>query len=218
MWFPVGERDEPPPRTFWAMHLLDVVRGGSLAFVGLVALEHPLRPDLPAPDHFISEYASGSTELVAELAFLCWGVALAAGAALAWRRGLRAVPVLLALAAAGTAAAALFDTQTVAGELPAGVVRTTAGELHDYGTLAILVGLLGAMLWGLRAVRTRRYRLGVLGCALAFPAAPAILVALGLDWPGIGQRAIVLVGVVAPVLLLSELARSGPRTPARAPG
>lgn len=196
----------------------NVARDGLLAFVALVALAHPLRPDLPAPDHFISEYASGSTHPIAILAFLAWGAALAAGAALAWGRGLRAVPVFLGVAAAGTLVAAGFATQTVAGELPPGTVRTLAGQLHDYGTLAILAGLLGAALCGLHGLRTRRYRLGLLACAAAFLLAPAVLVGAGLDWPGIGQRAIVLVGVAVSWLLVSELARRGRRTPARAPG
>jgi hypothetical protein len=198
---------------------LDVLaRGGLLAFVGLVALEHPLRGDLPARDHFISEYASGVTHPIAILAFLAWGAAMAATAALAWREGLRAVPVLLGLAALGTCVAAAFATQTVAGELPAGTIRTTAGRLHDQATLAIFAGLLGAAVWALRALRTRRYRLGLLACAAALVLAPGVLVAAGLDWPGVGQRAIVLVGVAALWLLVSELARRGPRTPARAPG
>lgn len=198
--------------------LPDVARGGLVAFVALVALEHPLRTDLPAPEHFISEYASGSTHAVAIAAFLAWGVAMAAAAALAWAQGLRAVPVLLTVAAAGTCLAAAFATQTVAGELPAGTVRTPAGRLHDQGTLAIFAGLLGAALWALRVLRTRRYRLGLLGCAAVLVAAPAVLVAAGLDWPGIGQRAIVLVGVAFLWLLVSELARRARRTPAPAPG
>ncbi len=193
-----------------------VARGGLGAFVALVALEHPLRGDLPPREHFISEYASGSTEALAAAAFVGWGVGLAATAALAWSRGLRAVPVLLAVAAAGTLVCAGFDTQTVGGELPAGVARTTAGRLHDQGTLAIFLGSLGAALWALRAVPTRRYRLGLLGCALALLLAPAILVTAGLDWPGIGQRAIILVGIAAAWLLIGELARSAPRTRARA--
>lgn len=200
------------------MRPIQLARGGLLAFVALVALEHPLRADLPAPDHFISEYASGSTHPIAILAFLAWGAAMAATAVLAWRQGLRAVPVLLVFAALGTCVAAAFATQTVAGELPAGTVRTTAGRLHDQGTLAIFAGLLGAALWGLRSLRTRRYRLGLVSCAGALVAAPAILVAAGLDWPGIGQRAIVLVGVAFGWLLISELAIRARRTPAPAPG
>ncbi len=198
--------------------LSTLARGGLLGFVGLVAVQHPLRTDLPAQAHFVSEYASGSTELVMAAAFAAWGVGSAAAAALAWTRGLRAVPVLLVVAAAGTFLAAGFDTQTVAGELPAGVVRTQAGKLHDQGTLGIFVGLLGAAVWGLRSERTRRYRRGVAVAAAALVLAPGVLVAANLDWPGIGQRAIILVGIGVELLLVSELSRRGPRTPARARG
>lgn len=198
--------------------LATVARGGLLTFVLLVALEHPLRGDLHAPDHFVSEYASGSTQLVAVTAFLAWGVALAATGVLARRHRLRAVAALLLVAALGTVVAAAFTTQTVAGELPPGTVRTATGRLHDLGTLLIFAGLLGAALWGLRGLRTRRYRRGLLAAAAVFLLAPAALVAADLDWPGIGQRAIVLVGVGVSWLLASELARRGPRTPAPAPG
>lgn len=200
------------------MHLPGLARGGLVAFVGLVALEHPLRGDLPAQSHFISEYASGSTHPVAIAAFLAWGTAMAAGAALGWQRGLRAAPVLLGAAALGTVVCACFATQTVAGVLLPGTVRTTAGRLHDRGTLLIFASLLGAALWSLRGVRTRRYRLGLAACALALLLAPAVLVAAGLDWPGVGQRAIILVGVAWLALWVGEVPRSAPRTPARARG
>lgn len=197
----------------------DVARGGLVAFVALVALEHPLRADLPAPDHFISEYASGTTHPIAIAAFLAWATAMAAGAALARDRGRPAIAGLLAVAALGAVVAATFATQTVAGELPPGVARTTTGLLHDLGTLAIFAGLLGAALLGLRGA-TRRYRRGVLACALALVVAPGALVAAGLDWPGIGQRAIVLVGVAWLWLWVSEQAPAtrARRTPAPAPG
>ena len=200
--------------------LPELARGGLLAFVGLVALEHPLRGDLPARDHFISEYAAGSTHPLAIASFLAWGVGIGASAALGWQRGLRAVPVLLGVAAAGTCVCAAFATQTVAGELPEGVVRTTAGRLHDQGTLLIFAGLLAAALWALRGVRTRRYRLGLLACAVALLLAPSVLVGAGLDWPGVGQRAIILVGVAWSWLLVSELAPAtrARRTPALARG
>lgn len=200
--------------------LPDVARGGLLAFAGLVALEHPLRADLPATDHFISEYASGATHPIAIAAFLAWGTAMAATAGLAWQQEQRAVPALLAIAAVGTCVCAAFATQTVAGELPPGAVRTTAGRLHDQGTLLVFAGLLGAALWGLRGVRSRRYRLGLLACGAGLLLAPAALVAAGLDWPGVGQRAIVLVGVGWLWLYVSELAPAtrGRRTPAPARG
>lgn len=197
-----------------------IVRGGLVAFVGMVALAHPLRPGLPAPDHFISEYARGTTQPLAVLAFLAWGVAMAAAAVLARRRGERVVPVLLALAALGAALCASFTTQTVAGVLPEDTVRTTAGRLHDQGTGLIFVGLMLAALWALRHLRTRRYRRGLLACAAALLLAPSVLVAAGLDWPGIGQRAVILVGVAWLWLWSAEAVRAptrAPRRPAPAP-
>ena len=197
----------------------DVARGGLVAFVALVALEHPLRADLPATDHFVSEYASGATHPIAIAAFLAWAVAMAAAAALARAQRRRVLAALLVLAALGAVVAAGFATQTVAGELPPGTVRTTTGLLHDLGTLAIFAGLLGAALLALRGAR-RRYRRGVAALALALLVAPGALVAAGLDWPGIGQRAIVLVGVAWLWLWVSEAAPAtrARRTPAPAPG
>ena len=176
-----------------------VARGGLVAFVGLVALEHPLRPGLPPADHFVSEYAHGPTAPLQVAAFLAWAVATAACAVLAarvpHRRFARALTVVaLAAAAAGLLVAATFATQTVGGELPAGVERTTGGRLHDLGTLAILGGLLVAALASLRLVPRRGYRLAVLGLGAALLAIVPVLVALGIDAPGVGQRGFILVG------------------------
>ena len=100
----------------------------------------------------------------------------------------------LGAAGAGTVVAAVFATQTVGGELPPGTPRTTAGRLHDLGTLAIFCGLLVAGAASLRLVRRTRYRLTVAVLALALLAVVPVLVALELDAPGIGQRGFVLVG------------------------
>ena len=176
-----------------------VALGGLGAFVALVAVQHPLRDDLPPADHFISEYAKGSTAAVQVIAFLCWAVAMAATAACArthagrpWARGI--VTAALCLSAAGCVVAALFATQTIAGELPPGTQRTTAGRLHDLGTLLILAGLLVAAFASLRLVRDRRYRWTVAGLGAALLAVVPVLVALGLDAPGIGQRALIAIG------------------------
>ena len=99
-----------------------------------------------------------------------------------------------ALAAVGALMAAAFATQTVGGELPAGVERTLTGRLHDFGTLFVFAGLLLAALAGLRVVRRRRWRVTVALLALALLAIVPVLVALGVDAPGVGQRGFVLVG------------------------
>ncbi|HEX8104093.1 MAG TPA: DUF998 domain-containing protein [Solirubrobacteraceae bacterium] len=180
--------------------LVTVARGGLIAFVGLVALEHALRPRFSPADHFISEYAHGSTAPVQVIAFLAWAVATGACAALAARASRRRpvarafAAVALGAATVGLLVAATFATQTVGGELPSGVVRTTGGRLHDLGTLAILAGLLVAAVASLRLVPDRRYRLVVLALAVVLVAIVPIMVAAGLDAPGVGQRGFILVG------------------------
>ena len=177
-----------------------LARGGLAAFVGLVALEHVLRPGLDPAERFVSEYARGWTQPIQIVAFFAWAVATAACAALAARptsrRIARAITVAaLVVAAAGLVVAATFATETVGGELPAGVERTLGGRLHDLGTLAILAGLLVAAVASLRLVPRRGYRLTVIGLAVALFAIVPVLVALGIDAPGIGQRGFILVGV-----------------------
>ena len=99
------------------------------------------------------------------------------------------------MATAGLLLCAGWTTQTVGGELPAGVRRTTGGRLHDLGTLLILAGLVVAALASLRLLAGRRYRLAVVGLGVALLAIVPVLVALGIGAPGIGQRAFILVGV-----------------------
>ncbi|MEJ7824360.1 MAG: DUF998 domain-containing protein [Solirubrobacteraceae bacterium] len=193
------------------------VFGGLVAFVGLVALQHPLRGDLPPADHFISEYAHGSTAALQIAAFVAWAISLAAGALLARHaapggRGLaRALAVGgLAVAAAGIVVASAFATQTVAGVLPEGVARTTGGRLHDFGTLATLVGLLLAAAASLRLVARRGFRVTVGLLAASLLLIVPLLVALGIDAPGIGQRGFLLVGCAFQWRFAREIAhRSG---------
>ena len=181
-----------------------IALGGLGVFLALVALQHLLRPDLPPARHFVSEYARGWTHPLQTLAFLGWSAAMAATAALALRtpppgarpRALaRAVTVAgLAAAAAGALLAAAFATQTVAGELPPDVRRTTSGRLHDLGTLLVLAGLLVAALASLRLIGRARYRWTVAGLGVVVLAIVPVMVTAGIDAPGIGQRGFILVG------------------------
>jgi hypothetical protein len=176
-----------------------VVRSGLAGFVGLVALEHVLRADLPPAERFISEYGRGWTQPIHVAAFGGWAVASGGCAALAAGgpkpRAARALAAgAFTVATAGAALAAAFATQTVGGELPADVARTLAGRLHDTGTLLILGGLLVAAVASLPLICTRRYRVTIAGLAVVLSAVVPLLVALGLDAPGVGQRAFVLVG------------------------
>jgi len=189
------------------------VAGGLLAFIGLVAAQHPLRSDLPAGGHFISEYATGSTATLQFVAFACWAIALGAGAALAARapappgrrRARGAVALGLGLAAAGIVLSALFATQTVAGVLPPGVPRTTEGRLHDIGTLAAFAGLVLAAAASLRLDMQRSYRVSLAALTVILMLTVPALVALGIDAPGIGQRAFILVACAFQWRLAVEL-------------
>ncbi len=177
-----------------------IVCTGLALFAGLVALEHVLRWDLPPSDHFVSEYARGWTWPLQTVAFLAWAAATAACAVLAARVPQRPIAralvvLLLGLAVAGLVMAAVWRTETVAGELPPEVVRTLGGRLHDLGTLGILVGLLLASLVSLRLVSDTRYRLLVVALGVTLVAIVPVLVALRLDAPGIGQRGFILVAL-----------------------
>jgi hypothetical protein len=185
-----------------------VAIAGVAAFVVLVAVQHPLRDDLPPADHFISEYANGSTAGVQVAAFLCWAASLAACAVLAGRfrpRGRRIARALttggFGAAAAGGLLTAVFATQTVAGALPDGTARTTEGRLHDLGSLLILAGLLVAVLASIRLIGRRGHTLAVAGLGVALLAIVPVLLALGLDAPGLGQRGFVAVGCAAQLLI-----------------
>ncbi len=178
-----------------------LVIAGVSVFVALVALQHPLRADLPPAEHFVSEYARGSTAPLQVAAFLAWGAAGVGCVACALRRHERPVARAitagaLAVAVAGTLLAAAFATETVAGERPPGLERTLGGRLHDLGSLFILAGLVVAALASLRLVRSRRYRVAVLALGLALLAIVPVLVALEIDAPGIGQRGFILVGLL----------------------
>lgn len=191
--------------------------GGTGAFAALVALSHPLRPELPATEHFVSEYAVGSGGWLQTLAFACWAVGLGSAAALAarlpagpGRRGRQARPLAfgaLVAAAAGAVLCGVFETQTVGGVLPEGVARTTEGRLHDFGSLLVLGGIVVAALAAARLL-SRRYRWFVAGLAVAFFAWPAALVMLGFDAPGIGQRGFIALGCAWTVAFAVSAARA----------
>ncbi len=170
------------------------------AFAGLVAIQHAFRADdLPPADHFISEYANGSGGWVQVVAFMAWAGSLAATTGLAARAGERRVAHGIVVAGVGAGmvgavACAAFATETVGGELPAGAVKSTAGQLHDLGSAFLFFGLLVAAVASVRLIRRRGYRLTVLGLAVLLFLVPSLLIALEYDAPGWGQRGFIAVG------------------------
>ena len=198
------------------MTAFSLARAGLALFVGIVALEHVLRPGLDPAERFVSEYAVGWTQPLQITAFAGWSLATAACAVLAARAPQRPIArgitvVALAAASAGLLVAAVFATETVGGELPAGVERTLGGRLHDLGTLFVFAGLMIAAAASVRLIARRGYRLAVLGLLVALFAIVPVLVLLGLDAPGIGQRGFILVGLAWQWLFAGAiLRREGP--------
>lgn len=186
-----------------------VARAGIAGFVVVLVFEHLLAPELDVLRDRISEYAVRGVGWLMVLGFLAWAVALAASALLArlavdGPRGL-ALAGLLAIAAGGMLVTALFATQAVHSEVPAGVARTTAGRLHDAGSGAVFVALLLAALLSLVTVPRVR-AVAVIAIAVAF-LAPLALPLVGLEAPALAQRLAVLAACLWHWRLAGELGR-----------
>jgi hypothetical protein len=186
-----------PIRLVWAVCLL-----GMLGFFAVVLAEHLLRQGLSPASHEISEYANGPHSELMEIGFAAWALSLAAEALLVlWtRRGralaTRLVSGLLLCAAAGIAVTAIFNTQTSAGHLPAGVMYTKAGELHNLGSGLALVALLLATIASIVAFEVHSYRrftvlllVGGLGMA-------GVLLLVGPEVAGVRQRVLLLAALL----------------------
>lgn len=165
---------------------------GLCVFVACVIAEHAITPSLDPARHQISEYANaqGGTLMVA--GFVAWAISLVATAVVLQRVGVpRGVVPLLLAAAAGVLVTAWFPTQTVAGELPRGETRTTAGRLHDFGSGVASLALLAAAIASTAgAPRGFQIRTGVLISVAVFGS--ATLLAAGPDVAGIRQRLVLL--------------------------
>lgn len=189
--------------------------GGLAAWVGLVVLQHATRTDLDPEERFVSEYAVGDGGWVQVVAFAGWALSLAVAAVLVARA--RATPrravargvlvATLAVAAAGAVLCGAFESQTIGGELPEGVVRTTAGRLHDVGSLLLFAGLLVAAIAHARASRDRATTLATAALAASLFLIPTAMVVAGWDAPGVGQRAFIAVGCLWQASLLRRVAR-----------
>jgi len=76
--------------------------------------------------------------------------------------------------------------------LPPGASRTTEDRLHDLGTLLALAGLLLSAGASLRIVARRAYRVTIALLFAALLVVVPLLVMLGIDAPGVGQRVLAL--------------------------
>jgi hypothetical protein len=141
--------------------------------------------------HMLSELAHGRAGWVMTVGFACWAAALVLGAIVLAGREARGVAALMAIAAVGVVVLAVFPTQTVAGELPSGVARTTAGRLHDIGSGVVTIALLTA------AITTAVRRRSVVLAALVGAAVIATVVglAIGPSVGGVRQRVLLLAAV-----------------------
>jgi MFS family permease len=166
--------------------------------------------DVGPARHMVSELVHGRAGWVMTVGFACWAVALGLGAVVlararsgpeAWSVG-----VLMAVAAAGVVVLAVFATQTVAGELPAGVERTTAGRLHDVGSGVATLALLAAALTTAAVAWRRDRRRGVALAALVGVAVVATVVglAIGPSVGGLRQRVLLLAAVVWQWLVVGD--------------
>jgi len=118
-----------------------------VGFVAAVVAEHVLNPHLDPATHEISEYAKTRTGWVMTVGFALWALSILF---LAWavvtthvrQSAVLAVAFFLLAAAVGVVVLSVFETQTSAGRLPAGVRLTASGRLHDVGS-----GLTSIALW-----------------------------------------------------------------------
>lgn len=112
---------------------------GIVTFIAALALLHVAEADLKPGTNTISEYANAGmgARAILAIALLAWAASAVAAAVLARRMPdavlQTALPALLFIAAVGLAVAAAFQTQAVAGAVPASVARTSEGRLHDLG-------------------------------------------------------------------------------------
>lgn len=187
--------------------------GGLLAFAFMVGLEHILEPSLDPLRHQASEYANSPGGALMVLGFGLWAISLSATALLVERRcGDRLLSLALALAALGIAIAAVFATETVAGELPPGAELTTNGKLHDLGSgLATLALIGGACIVGLRARTPPPLRKATLGLLLAGLVLSLALLLIGPSVGGLRQRLLLLAGCAWQLMLLSALTDTATR-------
>lgn len=164
-----------PSRTTTTAALARGAALGLAGFLALVALLHPLRPDLDPGLRTISEYAVGPHGALMVFAFLMAGTGdLALAVALerdtALMRGGRALPALLGICGLGTLLCAAFPTDSTLAGTPA----TPIGITHNLAaTIALGAGLAALPVAARRCGREPRWR------ALAAPTWAVLLLTFG---------------------------------------
>jgi hypothetical protein len=175
-----------------------VSRAALALFVACAVVAQWANPAVGPARHMVSELVHGTAGWVMTAGFGSWAFALALGAIVLLRADRPAGATLVAIAAAGVVVLAVFPTQTIAGELPVGVARTTAGRLHDVGSaVATLALAAAAVVTGVRAWRDGDRRTSAMVVALLTVAIAATVVglAIGPSVGGLRQRVLLLAAV-----------------------
>jgi hypothetical protein len=179
-----------------------VALAGLSVFAAALVAEHAMTPHLDPARHQISEYANARAGVVMVAGFAAWGISLAATAVVVWGpRERRVVALLLIAAALGIAVVASFRTQTSAGLLPPGTVRTTEGRLHDLGSGLATLALLGAAIASM-AGSPRVFRRQTAAIVVAAIVTNGVLLVVGRDVGGLRQRLLILCACIWQILLL----------------
>lgn len=188
-----------------------------LAFVAIVVAEHLFDPSLDPLRHQVSEYANSDSGPLMTIGFLLWVLSLlATGLLVRLVRAERLLTALLVLSAAGILLAAIFPTETSAGELPPGTTLTAAGRLHDLGSGLTALALLAAVVAAALNPRWDRiFRLRSAALAIAAIAISVALLLVGPEVGGLRQRLVLFTGCCWQLLLLTELRRTATAVRAR---
>ncbi len=182
-------------------------------FVIIIVAEHALQPDLTPGSHRVSEYATGSPGWLMTVGFAAWTLALVATALVVTRSSLQpswlrvVLGSLVAVAAAGAAVTAAFETGTRAGVVPVGRDLTVENRLHDVGSgaagLALWIAAFISLLLADRRLRSQVAMLLGVGIVVAVALSDTLL-----DLPGVRQRGLLVVACVWQGLLLAAAARA----------
>jgi hypothetical protein len=175
--------------------------GGALltlaVFMTILIAEHFAQSGLSALRHQISEYANHGGGWLMRVGFVAWATSLLACAIVQFQRRAASLATRfsawsLVLAAAALILTAIFNTETIAGELPMGAQLTNSGRLHDLGSGAATVAIAGAALADACARSTasclRRLSWTLIGCAAVSDVA---MLVVGPSVGGLRERVLV---------------------------